>query len=118
MTQPAAHAPVVIYTPTIMDGAVVRWYGDLNAAETGHEMMSASCNGVRIRCYLHEVPEKALTSATSIAERLRAESERPFGRRANSDADDAARALATHRRRGLGRNGGLEPINRAGANGG
>lgn len=99
---------VVTATPTIMDGYVVRWYADVNAAETGHEMMSASRNGVRIRCYFHEVPIAALADATRVYEKLHAADLRPFGR--DRSADEAARALATHHRRGFGRHGQLEPI--------
>jgi len=37
---------VVIYFPTIMDGPVLRWYADIEAAEAGDEMGSASRNRV------------------------------------------------------------------------
>jgi hypothetical protein len=101
---------VVTATPTIMDGCVVRWYADLNAAETGHEMMSASRNGVRIRAYLHEVPPGAILDATTVHEKLRDADRAPFRPKARNAAEEAARALATHHRRGFGRHGQLEPI--------
>jgi hypothetical protein len=43
---------VVIITPTIMDGRVVRWYQSLNAAEQSNEIVSASRNGVRVECFV------------------------------------------------------------------
>ena len=38
--------PVVIRFPTIMDGAVLRWYWSIEDAEKGTELCSASRNGV------------------------------------------------------------------------
>lgn len=107
MTENAEHL-VVTTTPTIMDGYVVRWYASLTAADSGHEIMSASRNGVRIRTYLHEIPAAALADAIAIYVKLHTASLRPFG--SDRSADEAARALATHHRRGFGRHGPLEPI--------
>ena len=84
---------IVIVTPTIMDGAVVRWYRahdvtGLNAtrrqAIPGEAVLSASCNGVKVRAYLHEV-EEALPAARAAYETLRADR--------NADVSH----LATHR---------------------
>jgi len=40
------YSAVVIRFPTIMDGAVLRWYESVEAAERGAELCSASRNGV------------------------------------------------------------------------
>ncbi len=94
---------VVTVTPTIMDGLVVRWYRDLDAAQAGGaiaSMASASRNGVLVHGYLHEVPERVLAEARR-AHRLLSE---------RRDADDEVRAMATHRPV-FGRDD-LEPIQR------
>jgi hypothetical protein len=74
---------IVIVTPTIMDGQVIRWYATRDAAENGDEMLSASRNGVRIKVYLDDVPEDVLGQAKAAYKELR------------SGGD--ASALATHR---------------------
>lgn len=39
-------APVVMVTPTICDGQVVRWYVNKHTADRGFEVVSASRNGI------------------------------------------------------------------------
>ncbi|SRR6266705_1085265 len=95
---------IVIVTPTIMDGAVVRWYhavdvtnfGDTEPVHiAGEEVASASRNGVRVRGYLHDA-EAILPAARAAYETLRA----------NPGADLSH--LATHHRRVL--SGELVPV--------
>lgn len=81
-----AEPMVVIATPTIMDGLVVRWHRSESAAENGSELMSASRNGIQVHCYLHQVPEDVLATARWAHEQLAA------GR-----AYEEVQALATHR---------------------
>ena len=86
---------VVMVTPTIGDGTVVRWYVDEPAAEAGNEFMSASRNGVLIQTYLGNVPEGMVQSARDIHQAL-------------TEGREVGHA-ATHRRtRLLG--GSVEPI--------
>ena len=97
--------PIVTVTPTVMDGLVVRWYADLDAAQNCHEMASASRNGVRIASRmggnLYQTPAAVLDQAIRANEILRRRGE----------PDDEVRAMATHRRRRLfGMD--LEPIHR------
>ncbi len=87
---------IVTVTPTIMDGTVVRWYGSESAAEYGAEMLSVSCDGVKVNVYLHKVPDDVLALANHVYLSLKR------GRRAD------VQHLATHRRRGMF--GPLEPI--------
>jgi hypothetical protein len=63
---------IVIITPTIMDGAVLRWYVSKSAAENGDESLSASRNGVRVFGYLDDVPAEVLEQAKRAYETLRA----------------------------------------------
>jgi hypothetical protein len=93
-----APTPVVVATPTIMDGVVLRWYHTADAWKWQGEVCSASRNGVSIHCeYLHEVPAGWLEDAQE-AHRLM-----------EAGRDDQAREMATHRpTRLLG--GELEPI--------
>lgn len=58
---------VVIVTPTIMDGQVVRWYRTVQQAQHGEPSLSVSRNGVLLNSYLHELPPELL----AIAEDLR-----------------------------------------------
>lgn len=73
---------IVIVTPTVMDGTVVRWYRADGGP--GEAVLSASRNGVKVRAYLHEV-EEALPAARAVYETLRADR--------NADVSH----LATHR---------------------
>lgn len=84
---------VVTVTPTIMDGTVVRWYrsiepamADATLAVARGELLSASRDGVLVRCYLHEVPDDVLRAAREAYQQLK--------RDRNADL----RHLATHRR--------------------
>lgn len=88
---------VVLVTPTIEDGTVVRWYVHEAAAENCCEYMSASRNGVQVKTYLHKVPEGQLLAAQAAYELMR--------RDRNADVSD----MATHRfKRFMGRE--IEPI--------
>lgn len=80
---------IVTVSPTIMDGAVVRWYSSEDAVEYGREMCSASRNGVRVNGYLTDVPADVLSAAQQAYESLRRDDRTDVGH------------LATHRRRGL-----------------
>ena len=91
-------ALVVISTPTIMDGYVVRWYHSEESAIYGREFLSASRNGVRINGFVHEVPPAVLARATEIYERLRD----------NRGGEHVARSAATHHMAFLSRD--LTPI--------
>ena len=62
---------VIIVTPTIMDGQVVRWYAGKNAAENDDEMLSASSNGVRVFVYLDDVSDEVMAQAKAAYETLR-----------------------------------------------
>lgn len=62
--------PIVTVTPTIQDGAVVRWYASESAVEYGREKLSASRNGVIVYGYLHEVPQPWLDAARTAYEQL------------------------------------------------
>jgi len=84
MTAPT-EPPVVVATPTVMDGLVLRWYRAADDWERSTETISASRNGVSIHCaYLHQVPDRWLEAAQE-AHRLM-----DAGRYAQ------ARRLATH----------------------
>lgn len=91
---------VCIYFPTIMDGAVLRWYRTVEAAEAGNEILSASRDGIRVRGYIDDVPEPVMALARHVHRLLAA------------DAGAPVEHLATHRRKHLlGRE--VEPIQRA-----
>jgi hypothetical protein len=63
---------VVTVTPTIMDGTVVRWHPDLNAATHRRPWISASRNGVSVHTtYLTDVPDEVVTAAREAYEVLR-----------------------------------------------
>lgn len=82
--------PVVTVITTIMDGTVVRWYRNLEAADLSRPMISASRNGVAVhRTYLTDVPDELITAAREAYEKLRRE----------RSADMTA--LATHVQRGM-----------------
>lgn len=85
---------IVTVTPTIMDGAVVRWYASVNAAECGDPIASASRAGVLVTGYLHEVPAAVMAQANEAFEILRDRD----GRRG---APELVYPMATHRKRGL-----------------
>lgn len=80
---------IVTVTPTVMDGTVVRWYHNEDAAEYGREMVSASRNGVRVNGYLNDVAADVLSAAQQAYETLRRDNR----------ADVSG--LATHRRSGM-----------------
>ena len=63
---------ICVAFPTIMDGLVLRWYRDHTAYENGSETLSASRNGVMVRCYLHDVPTDVLGAATAAYDLLAA----------------------------------------------
>lgn len=62
---------IVVAFPTIMDGLTLRWYRDVTGAERGEERTSASRNGVRLNCYLHEISDVDLAAARLAYDRLR-----------------------------------------------
>lgn len=61
---------IVIVTPTILNGPVVRWYSCEETAQFGNEIVSASRNGVRVDGYPHKVPADVLDAATAAFGRL------------------------------------------------
>lgn len=84
---------VATVTATVMSGKVVRWYKEGNT-RAGDELVSASRDGVLVRCFLHEAAD-VMDTANEAHRRLAAGGE---------VAD-----LATHRRvRLLGDE--LEPV--------
>ena len=97
MTETPVETPqaVVIVTPTIMDGTVVRWYRDADAVAYGAELLSASRNGVMVlaHCYLHQIPPAWIEAASAAYEELK--------------AARSVSGLATHR---LKRHREVEPI--------
>lgn len=58
--------PVVLVFPTIMDGTVVRWYRDVDAAKYGQEIASASRNGVGVNMAPREVAIAAYDAHESL----------------------------------------------------
>lgn len=93
--------PVITVKATIMDGTVVRWHRNLNAAEIHLPTLSASHNGVMVHGeYLTDVPDTWITAAREAHETLRA------------DRDADMTHLATHRNRGFP-NGPLVPVEEA-----
>ena len=95
MTETPDETPqaVVIVTPTIMDGTVVRWYRDADAVAYGAELLSASRNGVMVLSHLHQIPPAWIDAASRAYQELKA------GR--------SVAGLATHR---LKRHREVEPI--------
>lgn len=90
---------VVMVTPTIEDGYVVRWYRNIDTASRGSERVSASRNAVNIHVPIHFVPVDLIVIATDVRRMLRRDDVEPV------------KALATHRRKVFGDE--LEPILRA-----
>lgn len=90
---------IVTVTSTIMGGQVVRWYADESAAEYGTASMSASRDGVRVYCFLHQVPDGRLDEAQRLYAIL-------------CDGREVPEGVATHRRLGGRR---IEPIVRESA---
>lgn len=88
---------VVLTTPSVVDGPVIRWYpSESEAAELfDRPIVSASAHGVRINCWLHDLPDGLLETARWWWQVLRV----------NKDADISR--LATHTRY---YGGHLEPI--------
>jgi hypothetical protein len=97
---------IVIATPTLMDGTVVRWYRSEAAHERGAEQVSASRNGVIVNGFLHEVPQEVMGQAGEAYQILQGRTARP------GSVEPRIEAMVTHRS-GWGRN--LEPIVRDGA---
>ncbi|HEY0638386.1 MAG TPA: hypothetical protein VGD67_12130 [Pseudonocardiaceae bacterium] len=92
--------PVITVRATIMDGQVVAWHRDVNAAASHRRVVSASRNGVSVHTeYLHQVPASWLAAAQEAYGTLRAD------RRA--DLSD----WATHRN-SVVPNGPLVPVDR------
>ncbi|WP_084965258.1 hypothetical protein [Thermoactinospora rubra] len=93
---------IVLVTPAVMDGTVVRWYRSLAAAETHRPILSASRRGVQTHndVYLHEIPTQVMQAANAAYETLR------------RDPDADLKHLATHRHRGPS-NGPLVPVEEA-----
>ena len=86
---------VVIYTPTIMDGPVLRWYADVAAAEAGEELGSASRN--RVHTDRLDLPGAVAVQMVAAHKVLR-------------DGDvEAAKTLATHSKDWGGRVAALYP---------
>ena len=90
--------PVITVTPTVMDGAVVRWYRSLHAAQHHRPTLSASRDGVTVHArFLTDIPDQWIDAA----------------KRAHRTLADVHGAdldyLATHRHRGV-LNGPLEPV--------
>lgn len=84
---------VVTVTATVMSGKVVRWYRP-RSTRSGDELVSASRDGVLVKCFLHEAAD-VLDAANEAYRRLAA----------GGDVGE----LATHRRtRLLGDE--LEPV--------
>lgn len=79
---------VVVATPTIMDGLVLRWYRNAEVAKYGSDsaLLSAARSGVMVNggSYLHDIPAAWLADAQRACEMLQ------HGQR------DRARELATH----------------------
>lgn len=93
-----SESPVITVTVTVMDGTVVRWFRDLNAAENMRAAVSASRNGVSIHAeYLTDVPKLWVDAA------LEAYGELKVNRDVNLSG------MATHRHRGA-MNGPLVPV--------
>jgi hypothetical protein len=86
----AAPPAVVVATPTIMDGLVLRWYRNADVAKYGSDsaLLSAGRSGVMVNggSYLHDVPGAWLSDANRAVEMLQ------HGQR------ERARELATHER--------------------
>src|SRR5258707_11553269 len=66
---------VVVVTPTIMDGTVVRWYRNLATAEGNRELISAGRNGVMTGpgVYLTDIPDDLIDQAKTLHDQLRRE---------------------------------------------
>lgn len=97
---------ICIAFPTVMDGLVLRWYRTVDAYELGgDEALSASRNGVLVRCHLHEVPADMMAKAQEAYEILRDKGPR-----------ELAAAMATHRPKRFGSRA-LVPIEREPADG-
>jgi hypothetical protein len=90
---------IVIVTPTIMDGTVVRWYATEHAAVERDEAITASRNGIRVPGDLADIPDAVIRAAVGAHVVLR------------DDEDIDLSHLATHRRRGMF--GPLEPVERS-----
>lgn len=84
----AAPPAVVVATPTIMDGLVLRWYRNADVAKYGSDsaVLSVSRGGVMVNggSYLHDIPVAWMSDAQRAHEMLQR------GQR------DQARELATH----------------------
>jgi hypothetical protein len=94
---------VVVATPTIMDGLVLRWYRNADVAKYGSDsaLLSAGRSGVMVNggSYLHDIPGAWLSDANRAVEMLQ------HGQR------DRAMGFATHER-GRAFNGEIVEIKR------
>jgi hypothetical protein len=88
---------IITVTPTLTDGAIVRWHTCLSAAQIYQPVMTASRHGVRVETYLHEIPAEVLRAAQRAYEALR------------HDRNADVTHLATHRHKGPS-NGPLVPV--------
>lgn len=89
--------PVVIVTPTVMDGTVVRWYRSVAAAEQVRASLSASRRGVAVHAeFLTDIPSAWVEQAVQAHQALAA----------NPRADLSG--LATHHRKFM--NGPIVPV--------
>lgn len=94
--------PVVTVTTTVMDGTVVRWHRDVQAAQTMRPVLSACREGVLVHGgYLTAIPDEWVAAARQAHELL--------ARNPHADLSH----LATHRHRGPS-NGPLEPVGKGG----
>lgn len=97
MTGPEPDDLVVIYTPTVMDGAVVRWYRSEDAAMAGTPILSVSREGIYTPTAMHLVPAGALNQATELHRLL-------FNRSTYERGVNVCRDMATHQLSFMGRN--------------
>jgi hypothetical protein len=80
---------VVVATPTIQDGLVLRWYRDIEAAESSsREIVSASSRGVMLNgnVYLHTIPPAWIADAQRACDMLQ-----------HDQRDRAQEEYATHK---------------------
>ncbi|HEV8653258.1 MAG TPA: hypothetical protein VG276_28665 [Actinomycetes bacterium] len=94
----AVDPPVVMVSPTVMDGTVVRWYRSVAAAEISRASLSASCRGVAVHEeLLTDVPPAWVEQAVKAYQTLAANPRADLG------------GLATHHHRRF-MNGPIVPV--------
>lgn len=83
--------PVITATPTIQSGLVIRWFRGMGGYENRGAVLSASRDGVMIHgdVFLHDLPGEWVEAAKGATAAIRAE------------AQEDAKALATHRQDGF-----------------